>query len=128
MFGGIEGVEVVEFGFDIRTICDGEAELGEDAGHLVDDSGDGVDGAASVPVPGEGEIKCFGRRGRGFKRRLPAIQGFGDGIPEGVEGLSKGGFFGGGHVPQIFHQSGKRSVPSDVFDTKIFDFGRIFGG
>ena len=128
MLGGIQRVEVVELRFDIRTIRDGEAHLGENAGRFVDDGGNGVDGARAGPVAGQGEIERAGGTLFAADGILGGVERIGDGGAQCVERLPESGLFGGRHIAQPLHEGGQGAIAADVFDAAVFDVGRRFAG
>ena len=55
----VEGVEVVPVALDLRTLGDGEAEVGEDRGHLLHYLADRMDRALAFRAGGERHVGPF---------------------------------------------------------------------
>ncbi len=121
---GVERVEVVEDGFDVGAVGNGEAEGLEDGGDALGDLGDGVAGAEGVPLSGLSEVEGGGG-GCGFGGGLFGLNEIGELNFEFVDGFAEEGLFGGGYLFELGHDLGEASFAGEVFDADGFDG---FGG
>ena len=120
---GVERIEVVERRLHVRTVRDGEPELREDAGRLLDDAGDGVHRAEAAPRAGQAEIeRLAGGRGGG-RLVLLGADGLADGFAQGVEFAAHRGTVGRRRVLHLLHQRGHEPVPAEILDAQRLDVG-----
>src|SRR3546814_3490149 len=80
----VEGGEVVEIVFDVRSLGDGEAHLAEDGDHLVRRLADRMDAALGLRPRRQGHVDRFGGE--------PRVElGFGEIVPARLDRLGDGG-------------------------------------
>jgi hypothetical protein len=136
--GGVEGVEAVEFGFDLGTVGEGEAEAAEDLDRAILDKGEGVEGADRELTCGHRDIEVGDGGGVGgiLELLLAVIERSADGLAGGVEGSTEFGFVLIGEITHLSSEGVERTLFAEEFDAGVlkggfggsgFDSGECFG-
>jgi len=126
--GGVEGVEAVEFGFNLGAVGEGEAESAEDLNRAVFDDGERVKGADGEFAGRHGDIESGHGSGiAGVLELLFAgLECSADGLAGGIEGGAKFGLFLVGEVPHFSGKGIERAFFAEELDAGFLEGG--FGG
>ena len=126
--GGVEGVEAVEFGFDLRSISEGEAQAAKDLNGAVLDDGERVEGSDGEFPGGHGDVEAIdgGFIGRVLLTLFTSLESGVDGLACGIECCAEFGFFLVGEVAHFSGEGIEGRFFAEEFDAGFFEGG--FGG
>jgi hypothetical protein len=114
---GVQRVEAVELGLDLRAVGDGEADLAQDPAHLLAHEGERVVRARAEirrrqrGVHGGPELRGQLRVRDAGQRGIEVVLQLGLGL---VDQLADDGALVLGHAAHLFHQRGELAIRADV--------------